>query len=72
MDFWQDCELVERVPGKMGGMPVIKGTRIPPEAIVENFEGGSDVEEICASYPHVPKDTIRRVLEFHHSHQLTI
>ncbi|MCU1260384.1 MAG: hypothetical protein JWO80_3269 [Bryobacterales bacterium] len=37
---WEECGLVERVAGKMNGQPVIKGTRIRPETIVENFEGG--------------------------------
>jgi uncharacterized protein (DUF433 family) len=68
---WLECTDIEAVPGKMGGIPVIKGTRVPPEAIVENFEGGSDVEEIHENYPHLPIATIRRILEFHHSHQLT-
>jgi uncharacterized protein (DUF433 family) len=71
MNIWDDCDLVERVEGKMGGLPVIKGTRVQPEIIVENFEGGSDIEEIHENYPHVPVDAIRRIIEFHHSHQLT-
>ena len=69
---WTECPLVERVPGKMNGRPVIKGTRIRPETIIENFEGGSDIEEIHENYPHIGVDTIRRIIEFHHSHQLTV
>jgi uncharacterized protein (DUF433 family) len=38
---------------------------------VENFEGESDIEEIHSNYPHVSVDTIRRIIEFHRSHQLT-
>ena len=68
---WRECSEIEVVPGKMGGKPVIKGTRVQPETIVENFEGGSDIEEIHENYPHLPVDTIRRIIEFHHSHQLT-
>jgi Protein of unknown function (DUF433) len=45
--------------------------RVQPEIIVENFEGGSDIEEIHSNYPHVSVDTIRRIIEFHRSHQLT-
>ena len=71
MNIWDDCDVVERVEGKMNGLPVIKGTRVQPEVIVENFEGGSDIEEIHENYPHVPVDAIRRIIEFHHSHQLT-
>jgi uncharacterized protein (DUF433 family) len=68
---WLECEEIEVVPGKMGGKPVIKGTRVQPEIIVDNFEGGSDIEEIHENYPHVPVEAIRRIIEFHHSHQLT-
>ncbi len=71
MNIWDDCDLVERVDGKMNGLPVIKGTRVQPDVIVENFEGGSDIEEIAENYPHIPVDAIRRIIEFHHSHQLT-
>jgi uncharacterized protein (DUF433 family) len=69
---WIECELVERVPGKMGGQPVIRGTRVRPETIVENYEGGSSIEEVHENYPHIPVDTIRHILAFHqsHSHQL--
>jgi len=68
---WLECSEIEVVPGKMSGRPVIKGTRVQPETIVENFEGGSDIGEIHENYPHIAVDTIRRVIEFHHSHQLT-
>jgi uncharacterized protein (DUF433 family) len=68
---WSECPLIERVPGKMNGAPVIKDTRVQPETIVENFEGGCSIEEIHENYPHLPVDTIRRIIEFHHSYQLT-
>ena len=68
---WTECPLIEKVIGKMNGQPVVRGTRIRPETIVENFEGGSNIEEIHENYPHLPVDTIRGIVEFHHSHQLT-
>jgi uncharacterized protein (DUF433 family) len=69
---WTECPEVEMVPGKMAGRPVIKGTRVQPEVIVENFEGGSDIEEIHENYPHVPVATMRHILEFRRSHRLTL
>lgn len=68
---WTECPLIETVPGKMNGAAVIKGTRVQPETIVDSFEGGNSIEEIHDNYPHLPVDTIRRIIEFHHSHQLT-
>jgi uncharacterized protein (DUF433 family) len=66
---WNDCNLVERVPGKMGGRPVIKGTRIEPDTIVTDFELGSPVEEIHENFPTLPVGTIRQVIAFAHKHQ---
>jgi uncharacterized protein (DUF433 family) len=63
--------LIEKVPEKMNGAPVIKGTRVQPETILDNFEGGSSIEEIRENYPHLPEATIRRIIEFHHRHHLT-
>ena len=59
---WMECDLVERVPGKMGGRPVIKDTRIEPETIVQDFELGSPVEEFHDTSPTVPANTIRKLL----------
>ena len=33
---WTACELIERVPGKVSGRPVVRGTRIMPEAIANS------------------------------------
>lgn len=43
---WSACELVEIVPGKVSGHPILSGTRVPADAVVENFESGESVEEL--------------------------
>jgi Protein of unknown function (DUF433) len=48
---WTACNLVERVPDKVGGKPVVKGTRILADTIVEDHELGAPVEEIHESFP---------------------
>ncbi len=35
---WSGCDLVESVPGKVSGAPVLVGTRIPVEAITGNYD----------------------------------
>jgi len=47
---WSKCDLVEINPLKVSGVPILKGTRVQADAIVENFEGGSDVEEIAENF----------------------
>ncbi len=66
---WTGCDAIEQVPGKMGGRPVIKGTRIEPDTIVEDFDLGSSIEEIHENFPTVPVDTIRHLLAFSHAQQ---
>jgi uncharacterized protein (DUF433 family) len=67
---WEGCEEIEQVPGKMGGRPVIKGTRIEPETILTDEELGASPEETHESFPTVPVATIRRIIEFAHNKQL--
>jgi len=66
---WTGCDLVERVPGKVSGQPVVKGTRILADQIVEDAELGSPVEEIAENYPSLPIEKIKKLLAFAHSHQ---
>jgi uncharacterized protein (DUF433 family) len=61
---WGECELVEVVPGKQGGVPLVKGTRIPASQIVEEAELGSSVVEIAENYPSLTVDTIRELLAY--------
>jgi uncharacterized protein (DUF433 family) len=66
---WEDCNLVERVPGKVSGQPIIKGTRILADVIVEEFESGCPLDEIQENYPKLSKDTILQLVAFAHSHK---
>jgi uncharacterized protein (DUF433 family) len=61
---WGGCELVEVIPGKVSGVPLIVGTRIPADVIVRNFEAGSPIEEIEENYPALSLETISRLLSF--------
>jgi uncharacterized protein (DUF433 family) len=58
---WSDCPIVEVVPGRVSG--VLKGTRVQADSIVENFEGGSPVQEIAYNFDLMPED-IRTVLVY--------
>lgn len=70
---WNNCELVERIPGKQGGVPLVKGTRIPADQIVEEHELGSPIEEIVENYPSLTHDTICCLIAFaEHESQLVL
>lgn len=54
---WQDY--VERNPKVMLGKPVIKGTRITVELILERLGEGSTPDDILRSYPHLKPEHIQ-------------
>ena len=60
---WSGCEVVETVPGKVSGRPVLKETRVPADAVVENFESGESVEEIAYNFDLNPDD-LKKVLAY--------
>lgn len=55
---------IESNPEILGGKPVIKGTRIPVELVLEFVQAGMSVDEILAEYPHLRRDSLLDVLRF--------
>jgi uncharacterized protein (DUF433 family) len=47
---------VEVDPGKMGGTPVIRGTRVPVRTLAQLVEGGESRKALREDYPHIPED----------------
>ena len=64
---WTRCELIECVPGKVSGRPVVRGTRIMPEAIVGSYDPGEMIEELREGFPTLSVAQIRRLIEFAHT-----
>jgi uncharacterized protein (DUF433 family) len=48
----------------MGGVPCIRGTRIPVATLVGLVAQGQSVEEILADYPQLSAEDVRAALEF--------
>ena len=61
---WTGCELVERVPGKGSGRPIVRGTRIMADMIVQDAELGSTLEEIHGNYPDLSVLAIQRLISY--------
>ena len=51
-------------PGVLGGKPVIRGTRISVEFVLELLASGATEEEILHDYPHLKPADIRACLEY--------
>ena len=64
---WLACELIEQVPGKVSGRPIVRGTRILPDAIVNSYDAGETLDEIHADYPGLTVSQIQRLIEFAHA-----
>jgi len=61
---WMQCEEIEAVAGKVGGRPVIKGTRIESELVQVEAEHGRSPEETHADFPTLSVEMIRILLRF--------
>ena len=66
---WMACELIERVPGKVSGRPIVRGTRILPDGIVNSYDMGESIEEIREDWPSLSVAQIMRLIEFAHAHR---
>jgi uncharacterized protein (DUF433 family) len=51
-------------PEKMGGVPCIRGLRIPVATVVEMVAEGMDDEEILRAYPDLEPEDIREALRY--------
>ena len=66
---WSECPWVEANPRVQGGAPVLRGTRLPIDAIVNNFDYGVSVAEIAEQF-EVPQDRIQAILTYARSHRV--
>ena len=60
---WADCQLVEVRPRVHSGDPVLVGTRMPVNTIVDNFDYGVSVAEISEQF-EIPDDLIEEILTY--------
>jgi uncharacterized protein (DUF433 family) len=67
---WTGCELVEVIPGKVSGVPLVVGTRIPADLVLDYVDSGSPLEEIVEDYPSLSMATVRTLASFAQSRRL--
>jgi uncharacterized protein (DUF433 family) len=74
---WSDCPLIEIVPGKVGGAPLLKNTRLPVEAITGNYGAFRDeglspdaaIAETLDCYPEAGLEVIKAILNYREEHR---
>jgi len=66
---WSQCPLAETNPRVQSGAPVLRGTRVPVSAIVDNSDHGLTEVEISEQF-QVPLDRIQAILAYAKSHRI--
>ena len=51
-------------PGKRGGKPCIRGTRVTVGIIVGQIAAGATVDELLADYPYLEKEDVFEALRY--------
>ena len=77
---WSQCPLVEIIPGKVSGVPLLKNTRLPVDAIIGNYDAFRDeglspdeaIAETLDCYPEAGHDAIKTILNYRAEHQLQV
>jgi uncharacterized protein (DUF433 family) len=66
---WSKCPDAERTPGKVSGAWVVKGTRGPVQAVVDNAGDGYTPEQIAGEiFEGLPLERVRSVIWFAKPH----
>lgn len=66
---WTDCPLIEVVPGRMAGAPVLRQSRVRPEDLLANRDQGP---EWLARNHALPVESVRSVLAFYDEHRAAL
>ena len=59
---WRDHIVVD--PAVLLGKPVIKGTRISVELLLDRLADGWSYDDILAAYPHVTREQVQAAVAF--------
>jgi uncharacterized protein (DUF433 family) len=67
---WSRCPEVESVPGRCSGQPVVKGTRVLVQGILDNAEDCTPEQIATEIFEGITADQVRRILRFAYHAQL--
>lgn len=57
-------DFIEINPKIMLGKPVIKGTRITVELILDKLAAGETIEQILEAHPHINREQVKAAITF--------
>jgi uncharacterized protein (DUF433 family) len=50
----------------MAGKPVIKGTRVPVERVIQHLADNPDIEDLFLAFSHITKQDVQACLAYAH------
>lgn len=59
-----NTQLIQSDPSVMMGKPVVAGTRITVELILEKLAAGETIEQILSAHPRLTRQAIQAALDF--------
>lgn len=68
---WSGCKVVEVIPGKVSGVPIIRGSRVPADQVIENHDAGESPEDIAYNFDLNLED-VRALLAYAATHQTAL
>lgn len=66
---WSGCSMVESRREVQSGAPVLRGTRMPANAIVDNSDYGLSAAEIADQF-EIPVEQVEEILSYAKSHRV--
>jgi uncharacterized protein (DUF433 family) len=51
-------------PRVLGGQPIVKGTRIPVEIVLEQLALNPDLQELFVDYPRLTREDVQACLDY--------
>jgi uncharacterized protein (DUF433 family) len=51
-------------PNVMAGKPVVKGTRIPVERVIQHLADNPDLSDLFAAFPHLTREDVQACLAY--------
>ena len=59
-----DLELIESSPDVMMGKPVVRGTRITVESILEKLAAGETIDDVLEAHPRLSREGVLAAIAF--------
>jgi len=66
---WTGCEFVEVIPGKVSGKPIVVGTRIPADLVLDLVESDYSMDDIIADYPSLTPEIVNGMVAYARARQ---